>query len=73
VHGINNDFTAYVGALADRLNAFTPAFDQRVFSSSATPLQSDVHSIHFYPYVVVIEKRSAPLTTFSAPKHGTWA
>ena len=71
VHGINNDFTAYVGALADRLNAFAPAFDQHVLSSPATPLQSDVHSVHFYPYVIVIEKRAAPLTTLSAPKHGT--
>jgi len=71
VHGVNNDFTAYVGALADRLNAFAPAFDQRVLSSPPTPLQADVHSIHFYPYVVVIEKRSTPLTLLSAPKHGT--
>lgn len=71
VHGINNDFTAYVGALADQLNAFKPSFDQRVLSSPATPLQADVHSIHFYPYVVVIEKRATPLTLLSAPKHGT--
>ena len=71
VHGINNEFTAYVSALADRLNAFAPAFDQRVLSSSATALQSDVHSIHFYPYVIVIEKRSVPLASLSAPKHGT--
>lgn len=71
VHGINNAFTAYASALADRLNAFTPEFDQRVLSSVATPLQSDLHSIHFYPYVVVIEKREASLATLSAPKHGT--
>lgn len=71
VHGINNEFTAYATSLVDRLNAFAPEFDQHVLRSKATPFQSDVHSVHFYPYVVVIEKRESPLAVLSAPKHGT--
>lgn len=71
VHGVNNEFTAFATALVDRLNAFMPEFDQRVLSSPATPFQSGVHSIHFYPYVAVIERREAPLGVLSAPKHGT--
>jgi hypothetical protein len=33
--------------------------------------QSVIHSIHFYPFVIVIEKRPAPLQEMVAPKHGT--
>lgn len=71
VHGINNEFSAYVSSLANQLNAFHPSYDQRELSSPATPLQSDVHSIHLYPYVVVIEKRPGALSMLQAPKHGT--
>ena len=34
----------------------------------ASPFQSVVHSIHIYPFVAVVEKRSAPIAEFVAPK-----
>lgn len=37
----------------------------------ATGLQSTVHSVHTYPFMIVIEKREAPLTEFVSPKRGT--
>ena len=39
--------------------------------SAANGFQSHIDSIHWYPYAVAIEKRSAPLAELVAPKHGT--
>jgi len=44
--------------------------DQRTQSASPTPFQQAVHSIHLYPMVLVIERRSEHLELV-APKHGT--
>jgi hypothetical protein len=33
--------------------------------------QSTIHSVHLYPYVVVIEKRDSPLPELVAPKQGS--
>ncbi len=35
----------------------------RIFSSS-------IHSVHFYPYVTVIEKADRPVKQFLSLKHG---
>jgi hypothetical protein len=72
VHGIGNPFAAYAHSLADELNA-TVAWDYQDhgISCTPTPFQTVVHSVHLYPFVVVIEKRESPLKAFSCPKHGT--
>jgi hypothetical protein len=38
---------------------------------ATTALQSGVASVHFYPYVIVIEKAPAPIPEFVAPMHGS--
>jgi len=70
VHGIGNQFAAFAHSLADELNVFVPVL-QPVLASMPTALQAAVNSVHFYPFVVAIEKREFPLTSFSAPKQGT--
>jgi len=76
VHGIPHKFTQYVSGLAGNLNAtrdWTSELDnpERRIHSTATPFQAAVHSIHLYPYAVVIERTDAPVREFVCPKHGT--
>ena len=44
---------------------------ERHLSCQSTGFQSVISSIHWYPFVSVIEKRELPLAEFVAPKHGT--
>lgn len=70
VHGAFNKFSAFATGLINDLNNAVFIQDA-LLSSEVTSFQSAVYSIHFYPYVVVIEKHiNAPLK-LSAPKHGT--
>jgi Methyltransferase domain len=75
VHGNLNEFTAYVNGLTNNLNAFvkiTELYDKSVqLSCTPTHFQSAIHSIHFYPFLTVIEKADSPVTQFVAPKYGT--
>ena len=70
IHGVGNRFAMFVHALADELNGFAAASSQEL-ASTTTPFQAVISSVHLYPYVVVIEKREAIISSFSAPKHGT--
>jgi hypothetical protein len=67
VHGARNKFATFAQALSGELNA-AAGTPQLV---TTTPFQSLVNSVHFYPFVVVIEKRASAMPSFSAPKHGT--
>jgi hypothetical protein len=40
-------------------------------STHASWFQSQIHSVHFYPFVTVIEKNYSPVEEFSLEKHGT--
>jgi cephalosporin hydroxylase len=72
VHGRGSHFAAFAHALADNLNESQPVADgSGTLRYRATPFQSAIESISFYPCVVVIEKTAAPRTEFTAPKHGT--
>ncbi|APW62075.1 class I SAM-dependent methyltransferase [Paludisphaera borealis] len=74
VHHLYNDFSSFVSGLDDALNAFrnTPVPPKKGdIRSVATPFQSWIHSIHHYPYAVVIEKHEKPITSFDAVRHGT--
>jgi hypothetical protein len=75
VHGITNGFASYAAGLAQNLHAFDvggePANPERRVFARTSPFQSAVHSIHIYPYVVVIERTDAPVAELVAPKHGT--
>ena len=76
VHGNTNTFASYVHRMARELNAYNDVVHnmgnpERRTACKATELQSAVASIHFYPFVVVIERTSAPITELVTPKHGT--
>ena len=69
-------FSAYVSGLSAQLHAWADgnedfANNERRLSVKTTPFQCAVHSIHVYPFIAIIEKRTAPVTEFVAPKHGT--
>ena len=70
VHGSFNTFSAFASALVHELNGFR-SIPGSLLRSSVSPFQSAIHSIHFYPYVVVIEKHSVAPTTLSSQKRGT--
>jgi hypothetical protein len=75
VVGSHNIFSGYVQALADGLHRFD--LDRNAQAEAGHPIcrasgwQSEIEGIHVYPLVVVIEKRHAPVTCLSAPRHGT--
>jgi hypothetical protein len=66
-----NKFTTFATTLVHELNAANYIPRSVVLSTKVSQFQSAVHSIHFYPYVVVIEKHCLPPSKLSAPRHGT--
>ncbi len=68
--GTFNSFSAFASSLVSELNCvdLNPDF---ISQSRATALQKAVHSMHFYPYALVIEKNSFIREVLSAPRHGT--
>lgn len=72
VQGQGSHFAAFTHALADHLNdSRSRSVAGGVPRTAVTPLQSAVHSIAYYPFMVVIERNSRPPAEFIAPKHGT--
>jgi hypothetical protein len=76
VHGAFNKFGGYVGGMLHNLNDFSGHHShvedsERRIVCGATGFQSEIQSIHLYPFVVVIEKRQTPVREFVAPKRGT--
>ncbi len=76
VHGRHNDFAAFVSGLVESLNGMEGACQDHVNPKRRTTVptnsvQAFLHSVHFYPFVVVIEKRQAPLEELVSSKHGT--
>ena len=69
VHGAYNGFSAFMQGLVNNLNMHRVIGAGRGVSS--TEFQAWIHSIHFYPYVTVIEKADSPVRHLIAPKHGT--
>jgi len=60
IHGTFNKFSGFAAGLVNELN-----------SMNNSEFQSSVHSIHFYPYMLVIEKHLVHPKKLNAPKHGT--
>ena len=75
IHGDGNGFLGYAYGLLRGLFTYDLTLDEsnpaRVLSSPATMFQSAIHSVHLYPYVLVIERRDTPLAEFVASKRGT--
>jgi SAM-dependent methyltransferase len=68
VSRVHHRFTAFVAGLADNLNAWTGEHDS---SAPALGFQRQIHSIHQYPFVTVIEKCEHPKDRLIAERHGT--
>ena len=64
-----NPFFDYVCKFANHLNAYNCQESQEL-RVTPTSVQRAIHSVHLYPLVAVIERRSEPLM-MAAPKHGT--
>lgn len=69
VHGEHNGFSGYMQGLVSNLNVFKAGRGKRIVQ--ATGFQSSIQSVHFYPYVTVIEKADLPVEQFLSLKHGT--
>lgn len=76
VVGRFNEFSSYVFGLTQNIFAFDQAEDnpedsKRRTVCRPTPLQSAVGSIHFYPYVTVIERTATLVHELFSSKQGT--
>jgi len=76
IHGTLNPFAGYAAGFSENLHACEGGGDnlqdnERRIVFKATPFQSEIHSVHFYPFVTVVEKNTSPLTELVCPKHGT--
>jgi len=73
IHGIANEFTSYVTGFAAHINSSIMKSNDKVKGVivSSTPYQSEIHSIHSYPFATVIEKTDKPVDELISPKHGT--
>jgi SAM-dependent methyltransferase len=76
VHGVFNPFASYMHGVVHKLNDFDQAKENtedtnRRIACPTTPFQAAVGSVHFYPFVTVVERNVTPITELVAPKHGT--
>jgi len=70
IHGDFNTFGSFAASLINGLNK-VDILQEATLSSAASQFQRHIKSIHFYPYVLVIEKNDEPIERFCAPKHGS--
>lgn len=69
----NNDFHDFVSGMSNQLNELgkaKPGVEDFHDGMVTNAFQRDIHSVHLYPQVAVIEKSVTPVTEFKAPKHG---
>jgi hypothetical protein len=68
VGGIHNSFATFATGIVGELNR-----DPQEGHGGTTPsaFQRENFSIHFYPFMVVIERGETPITRLYAPKHGS--
>ena len=67
VHGLDNYFLDYIHGVSKSMNAYE---EESEFNVTANELQQHIHSIHLYPYMVVIQINSEPVTNYVAQKKG---
>lgn len=72
--GVFNSFASYLYGFAHNLNASaqsqTGVDNTRAEVIGATPLQSEVGSIHLYPYISVIERNEKSVSEFVSLRRG---
>lgn len=73
--GVLQSFASYAYGFAHNLNACAEtAYNvdiRRAEVRQPTALQKSVASMHFYPYVTVVERTAAPISEFVSLKHGS--
>jgi len=69
IHGKHNQFFSYACGLVSSLNAMKTSDQKHICCTS--PFQSAIYGVHFYPYIMVIEKQQKLLSVLSSEKHGT--
>ena len=70
LHGLHNGFSYYLQGMLNNLNQLKRNKDESYIADS-NEFQSLINSIHFYPYVTVIEKSETPLKNMKSLKMGT--
>jgi hypothetical protein len=73
IHRTGNAFVDYAAGLIHQLNQFQPTDDAVKASSATTPFQKSVYSLHFYPFILVIERCVALPADFTAIRFGAEA
>jgi len=71
---VNNRFAAYLQGLSNNLNSASwCSLDDGTpgIASVTSPFQNAIGSIHFYPFVAVIEKNEQTVSKLISPKQGT--
>ncbi len=68
VHGFDNLFLDYIHGLSKSINAYN---EEAEFVVVTNRVQQHIHSIHLYPYMVVIQINSEAVTKYVAQKRGT--
>ncbi|BBM83536.1 putative methyltransferase [Candidatus Uabimicrobium amorphum] len=67
VHGRFNRFSAFAACLASDLHCKAT---KSPFCGEVSSFQKSIAAVHFYPYMVVIEKKQSPQQAFTSHKHG---
>ncbi len=70
IHGDYNRFASFASGLVNELNR-TNFTKTTVLESQITQFQSSIQSIHFYPFLLVIEKHLLPRQQFMCSRQGT--
>ena len=70
IHGIQNPVIEFASSLVNELNRLAMKPDS-LLEADVSPFQASIHSVHFYPFVLVIESRSTELSPLTSSRHGT--
>lgn len=76
IHGKENSFASYLYGVSSQLNemySFTDSVDdaENRLTVTSNQIQKYIRSIHFYPFLAVIERNDLPRAILKAAKHGT--
>jgi hypothetical protein len=71
VHHEQNGFAAYIAGLATNLHAMRPGGTGGTLATEPSAFQRAVHAIHWYPYLIVVERRHHRLDELVAPMRGS--
>ncbi len=73
VHGVHNGFCSFSQGLVNNLNAMMFSDPELRHKGGISPIQFQawIRSVHFYPYITVLEKTDSPVQKFITSKKGT--